>query len=71
MAKSNRHFFTHEYRVSKYNAQGFEAGQHEIEVFYILGSRDAFRTQVELEQAGWAVVAKNLTTGEEEHRSGK
>ena len=67
--KKNREFATHEYRVSKYEAKGFGAGQPEIEAFLFIGSREAFHKQIELEQSGWAVVVKNLTTGEEEFRS--
>jgi hypothetical protein len=64
MAKKNKHFWAHEYAVSKVDPES-----HRVEVAIVLGSRDATAMQEKFEDAGFFAIVYNKTTKEEEYRT--
>jgi hypothetical protein len=63
-AKKNTAFSTHEYTITKVTPTG-----DQTEVFTVLGSRDAFHKQLEIEAEGFLVIVRNITTNVEEYKS--
>jgi hypothetical protein len=63
-ARKNKHFWTHEYTVTK-----IDPTLNRAEVAVVMGSRDATAMQEKFEDAGFFVVVVNTTTKEEEYRT--
>jgi hypothetical protein len=57
-------YSTHEYTVTKVTPTG-----DQIEVYTVLGSRDAFHKQTEVETEGFFAIVRNNTMDAEEYRS--
>jgi hypothetical protein len=64
MARKNKHFWAHEYTVTK-----IDSTLNRVEVAVVTGSRDATAKQVEFEDAGFLAIVVNNTTKEEEYRT--
>jgi hypothetical protein len=62
--KKNTAYSTHEYNVTKVTPTG-----DQTEVNTVLGSRDAFHKQLEIEQAGFFAIVHNNTLDTEEYRT--
>jgi len=62
--KKNTAYSTHEYLITMHHPT-----QEPIGTTAVIGSRDAFHKQTELEQNGFLVVVHNVTTDTEEYRS--
>lgn len=62
--RKNTAYSTHEYTVTKMTPTG-----DQTEVFTVLGSRDAFHKQGEIETEGFFTIVLNTTLGVEEYRS--
>jgi len=57
-------FWAHEHTVTTVTPTG-----DQTEVVTVLGSRDAFHKQLEIEAQGFSVIITNATLEREEHRS--
>lgn len=64
MKKNKAAFWAHEHTVTKVTPTG-----DDVEVTTVLGSRDAFHKQLEIEAQGFSVIVHNTTLDREEHRS--
>lgn len=64
MARKNKHFWEHEYRVTK-----IDPTLNRVEVAIVTGSRDATAKQEEFENEGYFAIVYNNTTKEEEYRT--
>lgn len=62
--KKNTAYSTHEYQVTKVTPTG-----EQVELISVIGSRDAFHKQIDLEAEGFQVIVFNCTTSTEEFRS--
>lgn len=62
--KKNTAYSTHEYNVTKVSPTG-----DQTEVFTVLGSRDAYHKQLEVEAQGFFAIVVNNTLDVEEYRS--
>jgi hypothetical protein len=62
--KRNTAFSTHEYLITLHHPT-----QEPIGTSSVIGSRDAFHKQTELEENGFLVIVRNVTTDTEEYRS--
>lgn len=62
--KKNVAYSTHEYQLTKVAPTG-----EQVELISVIGSRDAYHKQLEVEAQGFAVIVFNCTTSTEEFRS--
>lgn len=62
--KKNTAYSTHEYTITKVTPTG-----DQIETFTVLGSRDAYHKQTEVEDGGFLAIVHNSTLNTEEYRS--
>ncbi len=62
--KKNTAYSTHEYQLTKVTPTGEQA-----ELISVIGSRDAFHKQLEIEAEGFQVIVFDVTTETEEYRS--
>jgi hypothetical protein len=64
LKKNKAAFWAHEHTVTTVTPTG-----DQTEVITVLGSRDAFHKQLEVEKAGFFAIVHNQTLDREEHRS--
>lgn len=62
--KKNTAYSTHEYTITKMTPTG-----DQVEIFTVLGSRDAFHKTAEIETEGFHAVVRNNTLNVEDYRS--
>jgi hypothetical protein len=62
--KKNTAYSTHEYQLTKVTPTGVQ-----VELISVIGSRDAYHKQLEIEAEGFQVIVFNVTTSTEEFRS--
>lgn len=62
--KKNNAFWAHEHTVTTVTPTGDQTN-----VDTVLGSRDAFHKQLEIETSGFFAIVHNVTLDREEHRS--
>jgi hypothetical protein len=62
--KKNTAYSTHEYQLTKVTPTG-----EQVELTSVIGSRDAYHKQLEIEAQGFAVIVFNVTLAKEEFRS--
>jgi hypothetical protein len=62
--KKNTAYSTHEYQLTKVTPTGEQAA-----LISVVGSRDAYHKQLEIEAEGFQVIVFNVTTETEEFRS--
>jgi hypothetical protein len=64
--KKNTTYSTHEYRVTLYNPTGILI---ETDPIVVIGSREAFHQQLDMEREFYLVTVFNVTLEKEEYRS--
>lgn len=62
--KKNTAYSTHEYEITKVTPTG-----EQVELISVIGSRDAFHKQLEVETAGFLAIVFNVTLAKEEYRN--
>jgi hypothetical protein len=62
--KKNTAYSTHEYTITKVTPTG-----DQIETYTVLGSRDAYHRQIEVENEGFLAIVNNTTLNVEEYRT--
>jgi hypothetical protein len=62
--KKNTAYSTHEYQLTKVTPTG-----EQVELISVVGSRDAYHKQLEIEAEGFQVIVFNVTTETEEYRT--